>query len=550
MNKTGSTRAKVKSVDASTLPSLAKGWCWATIGDLAAHEPNAITDGPFGSNLKSSHYTDAGPRVVRLQNIGDGVFVDAKAHISESHFASLAKHQVFPGDLVIAALGETLPRSCIMPSWVGTAIVKADCPRFKPNHSVVSSEYVNYVLNSSETRRRTASIIHGVGRPRLNLSEIRGTWVPVPPVNEQGRIVTKIDELFSDLDAGVAALERVKAKLKHYRAAVLKAAVEGKLTEAWRKKNRSKETGQQLLGRILAERRCKWEEEQVADYEEVGTTPPAKWKDRYAEPAGPNGGSLPELPEGWCLASVGQLLVGIEAGKSFECLKRQAARDEWGIIKVSAMTWGEFIEEENKAIPLNAVFDSHSEIQAGDVLLSRSNTVELVGATVFVKQCRPKLLLSDKSMRLLVNPALNRMWLQKAMSSCIARQQLSAMATGTSDSMRNVSQEKVTLVNLPLPPFDEQAQIVEELETRLSGIDAAVSQIEANLKRSARLRQSILKRAFEGKLVPQDPKDEPASVLLERIRTSRITHPDGPAVANTRIRGWKKKTGQTDGTYE
>ena len=259
MSKDGKARVKVKSVDSSTLPSVPKGWCWVTIGDLAAPEPNSITDGPFGSNLKSSHYTDSGPRVIRLQNIGDGVFIDAEAHISQTHFDALSKHHVFPGDLVIAALGEILPRSCVLPSWVGPAMVKADCPRFKPNCNIVSSEYVNHVLNSSETRRRTNDIIHGVGRPRLNLSEIRGVWVPVAPINEQRRIVAKIEELFSDLDAGVAALVQAKAKLKRYRAAVLKAAVEGKLTEEWRAKHPPKETASQLLERILKERRRKWE---------------------------------------------------------------------------------------------------------------------------------------------------------------------------------------------------------------------------------------------------------------------------------------------------
>ena len=129
--------------------------------------------------------------------------------------------------------------------------------------------------------------------------------LPIAPFTEQCRIVAKIEELFSDLDAGVAALERVKAKLKRYRAAVLKAAVEGKLTEDWRKKNRPKETGQQLLDRILQERRRKWEEEQLATYEKAGKKPPAGWKDKYKEPAGPDESSLAELPEGWCWAQCG-----------------------------------------------------------------------------------------------------------------------------------------------------------------------------------------------------------------------------------------------------
>jgi len=112
------------------------------LAELAADEPNAITDGPFGSKLKTEHYTDAGPRVIRLQNIGDAVFVDARAHISEEHYSSLQKHRVFPGDLVIAALGESPPRSCMVPDWLGPAIVKADCIRFKAGPKVLP-KFVN-----------------------------------------------------------------------------------------------------------------------------------------------------------------------------------------------------------------------------------------------------------------------------------------------------------------------------------------------------------------------------------------------------------------------
>ena len=92
-------RDKIKSVDSMTLPSITKQWVWATLKDLAAPEANAITDGPFGSNLKTSHYTDTGPRVIRLQNIGDGLFRDEYAHISTSHFESLKKHEIKAGDL-------------------------------------------------------------------------------------------------------------------------------------------------------------------------------------------------------------------------------------------------------------------------------------------------------------------------------------------------------------------------------------------------------------------------------------------------------------------
>src|SRR5262249_10993679 len=143
------------------------------------------------------------------------------------------------------------------------------------------------------------------GKQTTNLASInKGVLsrfpVPLAPTNEQQRIVAKIEELFSDLDAGVAALERAKANLKRYRAAVLKAAVEGTLTEAWRTEHPSNEPASKLLERILAERRQKWEADQLAKFAVAGKEPPKNWREKYAEPTPPDTANLPELPNGWC----------------------------------------------------------------------------------------------------------------------------------------------------------------------------------------------------------------------------------------------------------
>ena len=151
---------------------LSPGWTWARLEDLAAAEPRAITDGPFGSNLKTAHYTDSGPRVIRLQNIGDGAFRREDAHISDEHYLSLVQHSVREGDLIVASLGETLPRACLVPSWVPPAIVKADCIRVRL-HPELNSAYVNLALRHPGLRHLTSTEIRGVGRPRLGLKGIR-----------------------------------------------------------------------------------------------------------------------------------------------------------------------------------------------------------------------------------------------------------------------------------------------------------------------------------------------------------------------------------------
>jgi type I restriction enzyme, S subunit len=229
-----------------------EGWVWATIEQLAAVEPNSITDGPFGSNLKTSHYTPEGPRVVRLQNIGDGVFIDEQAHISVGHFEQLTKHHVFSGDLVIAALGQNPPRACVIPEFLGPAMVKADCIRFKPN-SRLSPKYLNYVLNAQPTRVRTKVIVHGIGRPRLTLAEIKSIILPVSPASEQQRIVDEVERRLSVIDGLEAQVAANLQRAERFRQSILQRAFAGKLIDT--ECPHTSEIGQKSLCGLLATQR-------------------------------------------------------------------------------------------------------------------------------------------------------------------------------------------------------------------------------------------------------------------------------------------------------
>ena len=213
------------------MTDLPEGWEWKTLADLAADVPRAITDGPFGSNLKSAHYVGKGPRVIRLQNIGFGDFVDAEAHITEEHFETLRAHEVLAGDLVVASLGEDLPRSCIVPENVGPAIVKADCIRVRLTASV-DRRYVNYALQRPALRAAVREQIHGVGRPRLGMAGIKALTVPVPALDEQKRIVEAIEECLSRVDAGGASLRSARSRLERY----LDAALDAAFDDGWPRK--------------------------------------------------------------------------------------------------------------------------------------------------------------------------------------------------------------------------------------------------------------------------------------------------------------------------
>jgi type I restriction enzyme S subunit len=181
------------------------GWEWTQLEELAAPIDRAITDGPFGSNLKSEHYTETGARVIRLQNIGDGFFRDERSYISLRHFDNLRSHEVRTGDLVVASLGDNPPRACLIPELNASAIVKADCIRIRLADNI-DPRWVLYSLVGPEGKRHAANLIRGIGRPRLGMSQVRQIPIPVPPLAEQRRIVAALEDHLSRLDAGNLAI--------------------------------------------------------------------------------------------------------------------------------------------------------------------------------------------------------------------------------------------------------------------------------------------------------------------------------------------------------
>jgi type I restriction enzyme, S subunit len=223
---------------------------WVPLEDCALRDAGSITDGPFGSNLKTEHYTESGARVIRLQNIGDGVFNDERAYVSMARFAQLSRHEVKPGDVLIAALGQRLPRACLAPLGLGPAIVKADCFRLRPNLRVVSPGWLNIVLNAEPTRDKAGVQIKGVGRPRLNLSAVRLLQVPLPAMAVQRRIVADVERRLTVVQALRDECRIALARAAQVHHSILKRGFEGKLVP----QNPNDEPASVLLERIRAGR--------------------------------------------------------------------------------------------------------------------------------------------------------------------------------------------------------------------------------------------------------------------------------------------------------
>ena len=288
-----------------------ESWCLATLEELVQTPKSDIVDGPFGSNLKASEYVDDGIPIIRLQNIGRNEFLlKNMRYVTAQKASDLSRHSFTHGDIVISKLGDPLGEACIVPDVLKHGIIVADVVRVRLPEGVLNKQAIVYALNSQAVQSQFRRLTKGTTRPRVNLHHVRGLRLPIPPRAEQDRIVDEIEKQFTRLDAAVAALKRVQANLKRYRAAVLKAASEGHLVpteaELARKEGRSYETGEQLLTRILKERRAKWEAAQLAKMRASGKLPKDDaWKKKYREPEPPALADKLAPPEGWALDPCG-----------------------------------------------------------------------------------------------------------------------------------------------------------------------------------------------------------------------------------------------------
>jgi len=274
-----------------------------------------------------------------------------------------------------------------------------------------------------------------------------------------------------------------------------------------------------LLTRILAERRRRWEEAELAKMTAKGKAPrDDKWKAKYVEPVAPDTSGLPELPEGWCWATLDALLrEPLRNGHS----AKPDAKGNVRTLTLSAVTERDFSQRTSKLTGADPEKVRDLWLEAGDIFVERSNTPELVGTAALFSGPSGWAIFPDLLIRVRVSAELPPRYIESVLRSDRVRQYFHRSAQGIAGSMPKISQDTLLGLTVPLPPLREQERIVTETERLFSVAEGAELTVAGSSVRARRLRQSILKWAFEGRLVDQDPTDEPASVLLERIRAER-----------------------------
>ena len=362
-----------------------------------------------------------------------------------------------------------------------------------------------------------SAVVQGALYPAVRPRDIAAYAFTFETPVQQTRIVAKLEELLSDLDAGVAELKAAQKKLAQYRQSLLKAAVEGALTAAWRTQHQPTETGAQLLQRILQERRARWEARQLAKFAEQGKTPPKDWQKKYPEPVQPDTSGLPELPQGWVWASVEQL-GDVQLG-------RQRSPDKVGGVSPTPYIRAANVTE--AGVDLSDVLEmdfSETEkqtfaLKVGDVLLTEaSGSAEHVGRPAIWKHADGLYCFQNTVLRF--SPL--GIGSEYAFYSFLAMQKLGVFRKLSGGvGINHLSAGKFSKLPMPLPPLVEQLALIESIEQKFALWDEQLSSINHAIKQSIAQRQNILRAAFSGQLVPQDPHDEPASALLERIRAER-----------------------------
>lgn len=489
------TVRELPSISPVAMPfDLPAGWTWERLGNIG--ETN------IGLTYSPKDIASTGIPVLRSNNIKNG-----KLNLSDLVRVDLSPKpsvMVDAGDLLICARNGSralVGKAALIDNLSERTAFGAFMAIFRSS----LNEYLYWFI-MSPLFRRMIDEVNTTTINQITQANLRSTIAPIPPLAEQERIVAKVGELMQLCDelaarqqakrenllrlntAALAPLNKAASitpgefeqantrladnfdtlydsidTVAKLRSTILQLAVQGKLVP----QDPNEEPAQLSIRRILAEKE---------DF--------SKRKGRKGVAPKAIGIEQPpfDLPKGWTWARFGDVFLIIEAGWSPQCERQPAISGQWGVLKVSSVSWNHFDWRENKALPMSVTPRPDLEVHPGDFLISRANTSELVAKSVVVRETEPKLMISDKILRIRFPGDANRWFFNLFNDSQTAREYYSRTASGTSSSMKNISQEGIARLPVPVPPLGEQERIVtkfnqlmvlcDELETRIREAEA------------------------------------------------------------------------------
>lgn len=468
-----------------TLPA---GWKTATLGELT------VSKVELGPPKHAVPYIDIGAIDRETKRIV------GTTPVTTADAPTRARQWVRKGDVLVSMTRPNLNAVALVGIEHDGAVASTGFDVLRPTN--VLPEWLFYRVRSNEFISDVCGNLQGVVYPAIRPQDVRRHRLPVPPADEQRTVVAAIDSYFTRLDDAVATLAGVQKNLKRYRASVLKAAVEGRLvpTEAAlaRAERRDYEPASTLLARILVERRQRWEAAKITKLKASGKPPKVhNWKAKYKEPVQPDTDGLPKLPEGWCWATVEQLITEpLSNGRSVK-----TAAIGFPVLRLSALADGIIDVRENKIGAWTAKEAFPYRIAERDFLVSRGNgSIRLVGVGGVVQAVPEPVAFPDTMIRFRVSDGVDLQLFRHIWNSRTVRNQIERKAKTTA-GIYKVNQGDLETCVIPLPPVAEQVRIRERIERLVSEAEAADAEVQRAASRSVRFRQAILKWAFEGKLV-------------------------------------------------
>lgn len=501
------------SENIETLPN---GWVMATINDTGEYIN--------GFAFKPSHRTVDGLPIVRIQNL-----TDESKPINRTNHEIDETYKIQDGSLLVSW-------SATLDAFIwrrGPAYVNQHIFKVIPEQSLIDGRLLFYWLKKAIEDLKNTEHLHGSTMKHINRGPFMAHELPIPPKDEQTRIVEKLEELLSDLDNGVAELHSAQTKLKQYRQSLLKSAVEGTLTEQWRKENASNisESGEQLLARILKERRARWEEQKEAEFKAKEKKPPKNWKEKYPEPVAPDISKLPVLPEGWVWASVmstGDVQLGRQRSPRYH-----SGDNMLPYLRVANVFEDRIDTSDVMSMHFSKRDEESYRLSYGDILLNEGQSLALVGRPAIYRDeleraCFTNTLIRYKPSEYVLSEYALLVFLYYMHSGRF--QKIAKITT----NIAHLGAGRFSEIEFPVPPIEEQKEIINDYYKISSSIKKQDDDITSGISQAEAQRKNILKEAFSGKLVPQNANDEPASELLKKIQQERAEGAKQPKPKRTK----------------
>ncbi len=475
------------------------GWALTTLGSIATPSSDKIEPSDYqGDHYLSLKHIQA--HTGRILGWGDPQTV--KSTISVFHQGDVLYGRLRPYlNKVVIPPFEGICSTDILVFPIMAAIKRAFLARFLSHPKVVE-----FAVQNSK----------GINLPRISFRTLAEHPFALPPLNEQRRIVAKIEALQARSKKAREALEAIPPLLDKFRQSVLASAFRGDLTAHWRAKNPDVEPATKLLERIRIERRRRWEESELAKMKAKGKTPKNdKWKDKYKEPTPVDTTDLPELPEGWCRLTLGAI-ARVEGGYAFK--SGDFSSDGVPLIRIGDLRDGKVVISEKTVRLPDSFLSKHIRfmLNGGDLLMGLSGAT--TGKLGYYEGDEPSLL-NQRVGRFLprCDSVVDDVFLGLAVEG-ISHKVLNQAWGG---AQPNISPSALEENTIAVPTLEEQKAIVQMVRVCWSVRDSVTKSVKEIQAKLGDLDESILAKAFRGELVPQDPNDEPASVLLERIKAEQ-----------------------------